>query len=835
MFRYRLLITTAAILAIAASSPAAAQPVEHEPPADKRRTESSKQSTPTQTPWRIRREVPRDPYIPVPRATSPRSPGIPRDRGGFVSIQVNVDSEYNNILGDAANEPSIAVDPTDPNRMAIGWRQFDSITSDFRQAGWGYTTDGGQTWAFPGVLEPGVFRSDPVLDFDIHGNFYYNSLSYDPVGDFWCHVFRSTDGGMSWEEPGIYAFGGDKQWMAIDRTGGIGQGAIYSYWTQVYSHCSGQFTRSYDGGQSFVDCTGIPDSPQWGTMDVGPDGELYTAGRGFKVAKSTTMQDSSLPAQWDFSTNVSLDGDLVYSAGPNPAGLLGQTQIAVDSSTGATRGNVYLLASVGRYSTSDPLDVMFARSSDGGLTWSSPVRVNDDPAGNGAWQWFGTMSVGPTGRIDVIWLDTRNNPGTYDSELYYSFSDDAGETWSPNRVMSDSFDPHEGWPQQNKMGDYFDMVSDADGAHLAWAATFNGEQDVYYTRVRPAIAIGLPNGVPSLLIPGEPTDITVRISEGGENILPGSATLHYRFDAGVFQAAPLAAQGGELFVATIPAAGCGDAPEFYFSVEGDQSGVVSLPPDAPVNVYTATVGEVVVVMHDDFEIDQDWTAENLGASSGDWQRGIPVNDPGWAFDPVADSDGSGKCYLTENTIGNSDVDDGAVRLTSPAIDMTAGGIVIAYDYFLRLTDTTGGVDRILVEINTTAGAGVWTEIARHDTDGGLGWRHHEISEAELGALGVVLSYATMLRFTTNDAEPQSVNESGLDAFLVSSLQCGGTTPCPTLLGDTNGDGVLSGLDIAGFVEAYLGVFNACADMNGDGVIDSADEMLFVQAIIDPTP
>ena len=55
--------------------------------------------------------------------------------GPFTSYQVNVDANGQNILGDAANEPSIAVDPTDPNKMSIGWRQFNSVTSNFRQAG----------------------------------------------------------------------------------------------------------------------------------------------------------------------------------------------------------------------------------------------------------------------------------------------------------------------------------------------------------------------------------------------------------------------------------------------------------------------------------------------------------------------------------------------------------------------------------------------------------------------------------------------------------------------------------------------------------------------------
>ena len=45
-------------------------------------------------------------------------------RGRFTSYQVNVDGSGNNIVGDAANEPSIAVNPNDPNEMAIGWREF---------------------------------------------------------------------------------------------------------------------------------------------------------------------------------------------------------------------------------------------------------------------------------------------------------------------------------------------------------------------------------------------------------------------------------------------------------------------------------------------------------------------------------------------------------------------------------------------------------------------------------------------------------------------------------------------------------------------------------------
>ena len=432
----------------------------------------------------LRQEIPDGEYIPTVMEDRKTSPAYKFHTRGFFTTQVNVSGTGENIQGDAANEPSIAVDPNDPDKMAIGWRQFDTISSSFRQAGWGYSGNGGQDWTFPGKIEPGIFRSDPVLDSDSEGNFFYNSLTVSGE-DFWCDVFKSTDGGATWDT-GTFAQGGDKQWMVIDKTGGIGNGHHYAYWTVYWSICyPGFFTRSTDGGASYENCEKIPDDPFWGTLAVGPEGELYVCGfqyYDFVVAMSSDAKDSSQSVSWDYSTNVDLDGQIAYGGGPNPGGLLGQTWVAADQSSGETRGNVYLLCSVLRYSTPDSADVMFSRSTDQGATWSSPVRVNDD-SGTDAHQWFGTMSVAPDGRIDVIWLDTRNDPGGYDSALYYSSSNDAGITWSENEKLTETFDPHIGWPQQNKMGDYFDMVSNGTGVHISYAATFNGEQDVYYGRI----------------------------------------------------------------------------------------------------------------------------------------------------------------------------------------------------------------------------------------------------------------------------------------------------------------------------------------------------------------
>ncbi len=425
-----------------------------------------------------------DPWLPRDPALG-SAPGTQMSLGQFLSIQVNINADDLNIIGDAANEPSIGVDPTAPNRIVIGWRQFDTIASNFRQGGWGYSHDGGRTWTFPGVLEPGIFRSDPVVDADDQGRFYYLSLHTDLAEVWECRMFISQDGGLSWGE-GNFAFGGDKAWFAFDRSGGIGHGNLYQAWnTGGNRYFPNQFNRSIDGGLNWSQPIEMPMRPVFGTVAVGSAGRVFVAGwssGAIRIVRSSNAQDPDVTPTFDLAQSVDLGGSFSGARGPNPAGLLGQVWVAIDRSGGPMDGNVYMLSSVNPPGT-DPLDVMFGRSEDGAKTWSGPVRVNDDASSPDAWQWFGTMSVAPTGRIDVIFNDTRMSQQANISELFYTASTDSGRTWSKNIAVSPPFDSWVGWPNQNKIGDYYDMVSDAVGAHVAWSATFNGEQDVYYLRI----------------------------------------------------------------------------------------------------------------------------------------------------------------------------------------------------------------------------------------------------------------------------------------------------------------------------------------------------------------
>src|SRR3954451_21348300 len=176
-----------------------------------------------------------------------------------VYVQINTNASGQDIIGDAANEPSIAVDPTNPNHMAVGWRQFDTISNNFRQAGVAYTTNAGTTWT-SSVLTPGLFRSDPVLRFDAAGNFYYCSYNSTTTD-----VFKSTNGGATWGPP-INSFGGDKQWIAIDNTNGPGRGNVYQDCNVQFSSVpNSSFTRSSKGGSSFENPTTGPNPfSKWG-------------------------------------------------------------------------------------------------------------------------------------------------------------------------------------------------------------------------------------------------------------------------------------------------------------------------------------------------------------------------------------------------------------------------------------------------------------------------------------------------------------------------------------------------------------------------------------------
>jgi hypothetical protein len=198
------------------------------------------------------------------------------------------------------------------------------------------------------------------------------------------------------------------------------------------------------------------------------------------VAHADAPYDGARALDFEVTT-VDLGGYFPFIEPPNPGGLSTQAWVAVDRSEGPFRGSVYLVSGVDP-AGADPLDIMVSRSDDRGRTWTAPVSVYRDALFT--WQWFPTLSVAPDGRVDVAFLHTLNPVRPEVNEIRLTSSRDGGQTWSPARIVSAPFDTHVGWPSgQTKIGDYYQLVSTAEGAYLAFSATFNGEQDVYVLRL----------------------------------------------------------------------------------------------------------------------------------------------------------------------------------------------------------------------------------------------------------------------------------------------------------------------------------------------------------------
>jgi hypothetical protein len=130
----------------------------------------------------------------------------------------------------------------------------------------------------------------------------------------------------------------------------------------------------------------------------------------------------------------------------------------VDISTGKECGSLYVCWADTR--NGDP-DVFLIVSRDGGATWSEPLRVNDDPVGNGKEQWFPWLVVDPVdGSINIAYYDRVPYAGTL-TGVTLARSVDGGQTFVQHRIDQEPFD----LDKVGFFGDYLGL--DAFGGRVA--------------------------------------------------------------------------------------------------------------------------------------------------------------------------------------------------------------------------------------------------------------------------------------------------------------------------------------------------------------------------------
>lgn len=401
-----------------------------------------------------------------------------------------------------AGEPYLAINPLNNQNIVVAWMAADLSTGLVVAIKTKVSFDGGSTWGNQ-VIHPhaaaGWHSADVSMQFRRNGTLYLSYIDSrqnpDSGGVF---VSHSADGGITWS-PLSQAFNAltddpaklplDRPWLSVDNSETVNDGSFYL--TTKPAPWIPEPNRPYlksspDSGQTwgpyrYVDTAGylvgnfiaapmaFPATTIDGALCVAYPSYVFTQSPYAKILFAKTYNKGIHFSYSNLLVNFPPVSDSNYKLGyilaTNPAN---SAQLAF-----AFIGNLF----------GDP-DVFVTSTNDGGLTWNSPVRVNDDPVSNGVGQDLVWISYASNGDMLVAWRDRRNGTGTgyfQPCDTYSAVSKNNAASFLPNIRLSSVTAPFDSVLMQNG-NDFMSCALANDTIYAAWSDIRNTKLNIYFAK-----------------------------------------------------------------------------------------------------------------------------------------------------------------------------------------------------------------------------------------------------------------------------------------------------------------------------------------------------------------
>lgn len=401
------------------------------------------------------------------------------------------------------NEPSVKFSGKNPRYVVAAWRDFSQgVSPARRRIGYTNSDDSGKTF-FPAqtlipILDPNhPYMSDPVVCSDTNGYFYIATVSLTNTGGMDLVVYKSTNNGSAFTSYTMAAGGDinileDKEWMVCDLTKGSSpyKNNLYITWTRFGSTQNIHLVKSSNGGASWTTPLEISNtgSVQGSCPAIGPNGEVYIVWLYVSSNTYSVYFSKSVNGGASFGTGQIIAQGVKPDL-PITTGGLTFPSIAVDVSGGPRNGYIYVTFCDSR--NGDP-DVFLTRSTNGGTVWSTPVRVNNDNTGNGKLQSWPWIAVNETGKIVIIYYDSRNGTSNTNIGAWFARSSNGGQSFVNEAISSVMFNVT--WPNSDvRFGDYIGVDYRGGRVVPVWTDLREGGTDMEIYTASIFVPIGIRN------------------------------------------------------------------------------------------------------------------------------------------------------------------------------------------------------------------------------------------------------------------------------------------------------------------------------------------------------